>query len=183
MKTGYIPTATALPVEIAVPYLREMHADLLAAVVFDFAADTAIGDDFLIEAAEELLRAVENAVSIAVLTRKGFVFSARSSGYAIVAVCSSSTLPSLVTFDIRSVLSDLEGDGPKAVDRDSFESLKWGSWRGGDCPKPDALETGIWVTNANGRSNYFASDDPSARAIRGAAETALFRVNTGKNGL
>lgn len=99
----------ALTPPLALDYLRELSADIRAGVVL--AADGALlaGPEGLAGPARDLFAGAGDAPEIQVVTREGDVFAARSDRHAIAVVCGRFALPSLIRYDLKLVLADLEG--------------------------------------------------------------------------
>jgi hypothetical protein len=101
------PAPTLTP-PLALDYLRELSADIRSGVVLD-------AGGALLAGPQELGDAEEIQVSLA----DGAVFAARSDKHALVVVCGRLALPSLIRYDLRLVLADLEGgtrpDAPPAA--------------------------------------------------------------------
>ncbi len=107
----------ALTPELALRYLRELAADLVAGVVLRPDGGRLAGNPELADAAGRLL----GAASPSPLAQTGhaghLVTLARSSGHVLVAVHTRHALPGLVRHDLRVVLGDLAADGgPPAGD-------------------------------------------------------------------
>jgi hypothetical protein len=110
-----MPDAAQTP-QLALRYLAEMSTDIKASLILDragalAAARGAAGG----QAGEmaELVRALfdtagEGVSQVEVTTADGGVFALREHGWTIAAVTTRFALPSLIFFDLRSVLSDLE---------------------------------------------------------------------------
>ena len=105
--------------EAAVARLREMSADLRGCAVLD--ADGQVlaasgDDDAWGDAARAFIAAAdaagkEPAVQVHVATEDGEAFAVRHAGVAMVAVADRFTLASLMLFDMRTILRDLERGG------------------------------------------------------------------------
>jgi hypothetical protein len=109
------PAPTLTP-PLALEYLRELSADILAGVVLDARGKLLAGADDLGEAARDLMAAAGDAEEVHVSTADGAIFAARSDRHALVVVCGRLALPSLVRYDLRLVLADLGGKKrPEAV--------------------------------------------------------------------
>jgi hypothetical protein len=102
------PAPTLTP-PLAIDYLRELSADIVAGVVL--APDGALlaGPEHLHEAARDLMAGAPAAEELHVSTADGAVFAARSPQHALVVVCGRLALPSLIRYDLRLVLADLAG--------------------------------------------------------------------------
>jgi hypothetical protein len=99
----------ALTPELAVDYLRELSADIQAAVVLTPAGEPLAGSEELARAAARLLAAAPEAAEIEVATAGGAVHAARSAEHAVVAVCGRFALPALIRYDLKVVLGELAG--------------------------------------------------------------------------
>jgi hypothetical protein len=112
------PAPTLTP-PLALDYLRELSADIRSGVVLDAAGKLLAGPQELGDAARDLVRAAGDAEEIHVSMADGGVFAARSDKHALVVVCGRLALPSLIRYDLRLVLADLEGgtrpDAPAAA--------------------------------------------------------------------
>jgi hypothetical protein len=97
----------ALTPELAVDYLRELSADVRAAVILTPAGEPLAGAEELIGAAARLLAAAPEAAEIEVATTGGAVHAARSAEHAVVAVCGRFALPALIRYDLKVVLGEL----------------------------------------------------------------------------
>ena len=112
----------ALTPELALDYLDELSTDIRAGVLLDEAGAVAAnhrGDDAradrlrqlvaeLFEAAEEAA-APEEAAQVEVAVADGTVFAVREGGWTLAVVTGRYTLSSLMFYDLRSVLRDLDG--------------------------------------------------------------------------
>jgi hypothetical protein len=102
------PAPTLTP-PLALDYLRELSADIVAGVVLDRSGELLAGPEDLGSAARDLLTAAGEAEEIHVSTADGAVFAARSERHTVVVVCGRFALPSLIRYDLRLVLADLGG--------------------------------------------------------------------------
>jgi len=116
----------ALTPELALPYLAELSTDIRAAVLLDQAGRTEAHSLASDESAErlreltlELFERAEKAdaegravAEVEVSTGNGSVYAVRSPRWTIAVVSGRFALSSLMLYDLRSVLSDLE---PKAA--------------------------------------------------------------------
>jgi hypothetical protein len=94
----------ALTPPLALDYLRELSTDIRAGVVLDRDGALLAGPP-----ARALLAAAGEAHEVHVTAAGGTVFAARSDRHAIVLACGRFALPSLVRFDLKLVLGDLNG--------------------------------------------------------------------------
>jgi hypothetical protein len=109
------PAPTLTP-PLALDYLRELSADIVAGVVLDGDGSLLAGPDDLGAAARDLVAAAGTAEEVHVSTADGAIFAARSDRHALVVVCGRFALPSLIRYDLRLVLADLGGKKrPEAV--------------------------------------------------------------------
>lgn len=101
----------ALTPSLALEYLHELSADIVAGVVL--AADGALlaGAEELAAPARDLLAAADDATDVHVTTADGAVFAARDDRHSIALACGRFALPSLARYDLRMVLADLAGGG------------------------------------------------------------------------
>jgi hypothetical protein len=102
----------ALTPELALDYLRELSADVIAGSVFGADGAHIAGPEELAGPARALLAAEPDAAEIQVATADGAVFAARSEDHALVVVCGRFALPSLLRYDLRVVLAELAGRSP-----------------------------------------------------------------------
>jgi hypothetical protein len=102
------PAPTLTP-PLALDYLRELSADIVAGAVLDAKGKLLAGPEDLGEAARDLMAAAGEAEEVHVSTADGAVFAARSDQHALVVVCGRFALPSLIRYDLRLVLADLGG--------------------------------------------------------------------------
>jgi hypothetical protein len=102
------PAPTLTP-PVALDYLRELSADIVAGVVLDGAGKLLAGPEDLGTAARDLMAAAGEAEEVHVSTADGAIFAARSDRHALVVVCGRLALPSLIRYDLRLVLADLSG--------------------------------------------------------------------------
>jgi hypothetical protein len=112
------PAPTLTPPR-ALDYLRELSADIRSGVVMDAKGKLLAGPQELADAARDLVQAAGDAEEIHVSLADGGIFAARSDKHALVVVCGRLALPSLIRYDLRLVLADLEGgtrpDAPAAA--------------------------------------------------------------------
>jgi hypothetical protein len=102
------PAPTLTP-PLALDYLRELSADIVAGVVLDGDGTLLAGRDDLGAAARDLMAAAGDAEEVHVSTADGAIFAARTDRHALVVVCGRFALPSLIRYDLRLVLADLGG--------------------------------------------------------------------------
>lgn len=102
--------------ELALRYLAELSTDIRASLLLDSRGELAASselDERRAERARELVlelfeRAGPGAAQVEVITTDGGVFAVREHGWTIAAVTGRFALPSLIFYDLRSVLGDLE---------------------------------------------------------------------------
>jgi hypothetical protein len=112
----------ALTPELALRYLDELSTDIRAALLLDSEGAVAAASGPLAdrsESAAELLRQLferaeaasggEPPAQIEATVPAGAVFAVRQGSWTVAAVTSRFALSSLMFYDLRSVLSDLEG--------------------------------------------------------------------------
>jgi predicted regulator of Ras-like GTPase activity (Roadblock/LC7/MglB family) len=114
-----VPDAAITP-ELALRYLDELSTDIRAGVVLDregslLASTLADGEraEQLGRLARELFERAERAGGAATdeleaSTSDGSVFASRNARFALAVVAGRFALPSLMLYDLRSVLSDLD---------------------------------------------------------------------------
>jgi hypothetical protein len=101
---------SALTPEVALEYLRELSADIRAAVLLDADGRCLAGTEPLAEPARELLAAAPEDSAIEVVADRGAVFAARSARHALCVVTGRFALPALILYDLRTLLSDLQAE-------------------------------------------------------------------------
>ena len=116
----------ALTPDIALAYLRELSADLRAAVLLDAAGAHLAGPEPLAAPARDLLRYAP--AEIEARTPAGAVFAARDDRHLLVAVTGPFALPRLTRHDLHTVLRALGGaetpeTAPIAPPRGAVEAL------------------------------------------------------------
>jgi hypothetical protein len=94
---------------LALEYLHELSADIVAGVVLAADGTLLAGAEELAAPARDLLAAADDATDVHVTTADGAVFAARDDRHAIVVACGRFALPSLARYDLRMVLADLAG--------------------------------------------------------------------------
>jgi len=107
----------ALTPELALEYVRELSADVRAALVLDAAGEPLAGPPELAAAARALLAAGGDAAELEAGGGEGVVCAVRSPDHAVVAVCGRFAIGAVVRHDLRTALAALEGrapDEPKA---------------------------------------------------------------------
>jgi predicted regulator of Ras-like GTPase activity (Roadblock/LC7/MglB family) len=110
---------SALTPERALDYLHELSTDIRSAVLIDadgrVAADTgpetaeaAARVSELFERADEAAGGEGRAAQVEVVLASGAVFAVRDDAWTLAAVADRYALPSLMFYDLRSVIADLE---------------------------------------------------------------------------
>jgi hypothetical protein len=99
-------TASLTP-DLALAYVRELSADIRAAVLLDAHGQRLAGPDALAAAARELLG--DTPGELEARTDAGVVFAARDRDHQLVAVTGPFALPGLTRHDLRTVLRALGG--------------------------------------------------------------------------
>ena len=102
----------ALTPELALDYVRELSADVRAAVVLDAAGALLAGPDALAEPARALLAAGGGAGELEAASGEGVVCAVRSPGHAAVAVCGRFAIGGVVRQDLRAAIAAIEGRAP-----------------------------------------------------------------------
>jgi hypothetical protein len=96
---------TALTPALALDYVRELSADIVAGVVLDASGERLAGDAHLAEAA----RALPDAPLIHGTTGQGQVFAARDDTHTIIVVTGPFALARVTRHDLLTALSALGG--------------------------------------------------------------------------
>ena len=96
--------------ELAVGYLRELSADIRAAVVLTPDGEPVAGPPELAAAASRLLAAAPDVAEIEVAVTGGAIHAARGERHAVVAVCGRYALPALIRYDLKVVLGELASE-------------------------------------------------------------------------
>jgi hypothetical protein len=104
-----VSPGAALTPALALDYLRELSADIRTGVVLGPDLELLAGPDALAGPARDLFEGAGDAAEMQVVTREGDVFAARSDRHAIAVVTGRFALPSLIRYDLKLVLADLEG--------------------------------------------------------------------------
>jgi hypothetical protein len=100
----------ALTPVLALDYVRELSADVRAAVVLARDGALLAGPPELAAPARELLAAAPDAAELEVSNARGVVCAVRSPAHAAVAVCGRFALPGVTRQDLRVALAALEGN-------------------------------------------------------------------------
>ena len=106
----------ALTPELALDYVRELSADVRAALVLDAAGERLAGPPELAAAARALLAAGGDAAELEAGGAGGVVCAVRSRDHAAVAVCGRFAIGAVVRHDLRTALAALEGRAPDGPD-------------------------------------------------------------------
>ena len=104
-----VSPGAALTPALALDYLRELSADIRAGVVVTHDGTLLAGPEHLAGPARDLFAEAGEASELQVVTRDGDVFAARSDRHQIAVVTGRFALPSLIRYDLKLVLADLEG--------------------------------------------------------------------------
>jgi len=112
LKPPPVSSRAALTPALALNYLRELSADIRTGVIVGADGALLAGSDALAGPARDLFEGAGDAEEIHVVTRDGDVFAARSGHHAIAVVCGRFGLPSLIRYDLKLVLADLDGAEP-----------------------------------------------------------------------
>jgi hypothetical protein len=105
----------ALTPALALDYVRELSADVRAAVVLDSGGELLAGPDELAAPARALLAAGGEAAELEAGTAGGVVCAVRSPAHAAVAVCGRFAIGGVVREDLRAALAGLEGRAPEGA--------------------------------------------------------------------
>jgi hypothetical protein len=104
-----MPPALRLSPDLAVDYVRELSADVRAALVLDAAGELLAGPPALAAAARALLDAGGDAAELEAGGDAGIVCAVRSGAHAAIAVCGRFAIGGVVRQDLRTALAALEG--------------------------------------------------------------------------
>jgi hypothetical protein len=143
----------ALTPALALDYVRELSADVRAAIVLDEAGALLAGPPALADPARSLLAAGAGAEELEAASGGGVVCAVRSPGHAAVAVCGRFAIAGVVRQDLRAALAAIEGRPA------------------GSQPPPEAL-----AAVADG------APDGAAGALESAAEALISAVQRGSGG-
>jgi hypothetical protein len=97
----------ALTPDLALAYLRELSADIRAAVLLDARGERLAGPGALAAPARTLLP--DAPAALEARTESGGVFAARDGDHQLVVVTGPLALPGLIRHDLRTVLAALGG--------------------------------------------------------------------------
>jgi hypothetical protein len=103
---------SGLSPDLAVDYVRELSADVRAALVLDAAGELLAGPPELAAAARALLAAGGDAAELEAGGDEGVVCAVRSGAHAAIAICGRFAIGGVVREDLRTALAALEGRGP-----------------------------------------------------------------------
>jgi hypothetical protein len=102
----------ALTPALALDYVRELSADVRAAIVLDAEGALLAGPPQLAGPARALLEAGGDAAELEAVSDAGVVCAVRSPGHSVVAVCGRFAIPGVVRQDLRAAVAALEGRAP-----------------------------------------------------------------------
>jgi hypothetical protein len=105
------PVSAALTPESAIAYVRELSADVRAAIVLDAGGRRLAGPAALEEPARRLLAAAGEAADVAERTPAGVVFAARTPVHAIVVAAGPLSLLGPTALDARTAVEALGAAG------------------------------------------------------------------------
>jgi hypothetical protein len=106
---------TGLTPALALDYVRELSADVRAALVIDAAGELLAGPPALAAPARALLDAGGGAGELEAAVAGGFVCAVRSEAHAAVAICGRFAIGGVVREDLRTALAALEARPPDAA--------------------------------------------------------------------
>jgi hypothetical protein len=104
----------ALTPDLALTYLRELSADITAAIVLDAAGERLAGPPALHAPARGLLAATPGPADLHGRTPAGAVFAARDDAHQLLVATGPLALPGLVLHDLRTALAALAGTATQA---------------------------------------------------------------------
>ncbi|HKH16942.1 MAG TPA: hypothetical protein VKA57_05400 [Solirubrobacteraceae bacterium] len=139
--------------------MRELSADVRAAIVLDGAGRLLAGPPELTDPARALLAAGGNAVELEAAGEDGVACAVRSADHAAVAVCGRFAIAGVVRQDLRAALAAIEGRAP-----------------GSDAPLAPLDEP---VRDAAETPRRDAVEAPPADALERAAEALISAVQRG----
>jgi hypothetical protein len=102
----------ALTPALALDYVRELSADVRAAIVLDGAGRLLAGPPQLAASARALLAAAGDAAELEAAGAGGVVCAVRSPEHAAIAVCGRFAIAGVVRQDLRAAIAALEGRRP-----------------------------------------------------------------------
>ena len=102
----------ALTPALALDYVRELSADVRAAVVLDADGKLLAGPPQLAAPAQVLLAAAGSATELEIVSAAGVVCAVRSPEHAAVAVCGRFAIAGVVRQDLRAAVAALAGRAP-----------------------------------------------------------------------
>jgi hypothetical protein len=106
----------ALSPDLAVDYVRELSADVRAALVLDASGALLAGPAELAAPARALLEAGGDAAELEAGGDAGVVCAVRSDAHAAIAVCGRFAIGAVVRDDLRTALAALEGRAVAGAD-------------------------------------------------------------------
>jgi len=101
---------TALTPALALDYVRELSADVMAGVVLDARGDLLAGPEALAEPARALLATAPEATELHGATSRGGAYAARDDRHAIVVAAGRFALTRVTLHDLRTALAALGGE-------------------------------------------------------------------------
>jgi len=99
----------ALTPALALDYVRELSADVRAALVLDGAGGLIAGPAELAALARRVLDAAGDAAELEAATGAGVVCAVRSPDHAAIAVCGRFAIAAVVRQDLRAAVAAIEG--------------------------------------------------------------------------
>jgi hypothetical protein len=100
---------------LALDYVRELSADVRAALVLGAGGELLAGPGELHAAARALIAAAGGAAELEASGGEGVVCAVRSDAHAAIAVCGRFAIGAVVRADLRTALAALEGRAPAAA--------------------------------------------------------------------
>ena len=136
----------ALTPALALDYVRELSADVRAAIVLDGAGRLLAGPPQLADLSRDLLAAAGDAAELEAATGDGVVCAVRSTEHAAVAVCGRFAIAAVVRQDLRAAVAALEGRPPRCRGarrgaRGAASETRSRGRRRPSSPRPSALPT------------------------------------------
>ena len=139
----------ALTPALALDYVRELSADVRAAIVLDGAGRLLAGPPRLADPARALLAAGGDAAELEAANDDGVVCAVRSHDHAAVAVCGGFAIGGVVRQDLRAAVAALEGR-PPAGPRAALSPAAGAP----ETPPPGALERAVETLIAAAQSGF-----------------------------
>jgi hypothetical protein len=103
---------SALTPALALEYVRELSADVRAAIVLDAEGALLAGPPELAGPARALIAAGADAAELEAVSEEGVVCAVRSPAHSAIAVCGRFAIPGVVRQDLRAAVAALEGRAP-----------------------------------------------------------------------